>query len=67
MTGLSISNAARIDVGQLPSIPRVLLKLIEASHKVDVSFKELAGIIQQKYGVAKDEAERQLDEFAANH
>jgi HD-like signal output (HDOD) protein/signal transduction histidine kinase len=47
MTGLSISNAARIDVGQLPSIPRVLLKLIEASHKVDVSFKELAGVIQQ--------------------
>ena len=47
MTRLSISNAARIDVGQLPSIPRVLLKLIEASHKVDVSFKELAGVIQQ--------------------
>jgi len=47
MTGLSISNAAQIDVGQLPSIPRVLLKLIEASHKVDVSFKELAGVIQQ--------------------
>lgn len=28
--------------------------------------EKLAGIIQQKYGVAKDEAERQIDEFAEN-
>lgn len=25
---------------------------------------QLAGVIQKKYGVAKDEAERQVDEFA---
>ena len=28
--------------------------------------EKLAGIIQEKYGVAKDEAERQIDEFAEN-
>ena len=26
--------------------------------------EKLAGIIQERYGVAKDEAERQIDEFA---
>lgn len=29
--------------------------------------EQLAGLIQQKYGIAKDEAERQIDEFAAKH
>lgn len=27
----------------------------------------LAGKIQQKYGIAKDEAEREIDEFLAKH
>ncbi|MET0103025.1 MAG: HDOD domain-containing protein [Sedimenticola sp.] len=40
-------NAARIDVGKLPVVPQVLLKLIDACHKVDVSFDELGGIIKQ--------------------
>ena len=28
--------------------------------------EKLAGVVQQKYGVAKEEAERQVDEFVAN-
>lgn len=43
----SKKNAMILDTGKLPSIPQVLLKLIEACHKVDVSFEELSGIIQQ--------------------
>lgn len=31
--------------------------------KADGNRKELEGIIQEKYGVAKDEAERQVDEW----
>ncbi len=34
------------DVEKLPSIPQVLLKLIEKCHQVDVSFNELADVIQ---------------------
>ncbi len=51
MRDLSISHAVGLDVGELPSIPHVLLKLIEACHKVDVSFDELAAIIQQDVGL----------------
>ncbi|WP_299563803.1 CsbD family protein [uncultured Sulfitobacter sp.] len=29
--------------------------------------EKLVGKIQEKYGVAKDEAERQVDDFAASH
>ena len=29
--------------------------------------EKMVGLIQQKYGVAKEEAERQVEEFAANH
>ncbi|MDZ4779129.1 MAG: CsbD family protein [Planctomycetia bacterium] len=28
---------------------------------------QLAGLIQKKYGIAKDEAEKQVDEFASTH
>ncbi|WP_172838900.1 HDOD domain-containing protein [Solemya velesiana gill symbiont] len=40
-------NAAQIDAGKLPVVPHVLLKLIEACHKVDVSFDEIAEIVKQ--------------------
>jgi len=43
----SKKNAMSLETGKLPSIPQVLLKLIEACHKVDVSFEELSSIIQQ--------------------
>ncbi|MFX0542564.1 CsbD family protein [Roseovarius sp. S4756] len=29
--------------------------------------EKLVGKVQERYGVAKDEAERQVDEFAAKH
>ncbi|MBY5971981.1 hypothetical protein PSM7751_00343 [Pseudooceanicola marinus] len=29
--------------------------------------QKLVGLVQERYGVAKDEAERQVDEFAAKH
>lgn len=47
MVAPSKKNAIVLDAGKLPSLPRVLLKLIEACHKVDVSFEELSNIIQQ--------------------
>jgi uncharacterized protein YjbJ (UPF0337 family) len=28
---------------------------------------QLAGLIQKKYGIAKDEAERQVDDFASTY
>lgn len=31
--------------------------------RVDGQRDQLAGVLQQKYGIAKDEAERQIDEF----
>ncbi|MCP3868045.1 MAG: HDOD domain-containing protein [Gammaproteobacteria bacterium] len=43
----TISDVVQIEVGQLPSVPRVLLKLIDACHKVDVSYEELGAIIRQ--------------------
>lgn len=32
--------------------------------KAEGDREKLAGLIQERYGVAKDEAERQIDEFA---
>ena len=29
--------------------------------------QKLAGLIQERYGIAKDEADRQIDEWAARH
>ena len=29
--------------------------------------QKLVGLVQKRYGIAKDEAERQVDEFAAKH
>jgi HD-like signal output (HDOD) protein/signal transduction histidine kinase len=52
MGGVSKISAAGFDAGQLPSIPQVLLKLIEACHKVDVSYQELADIIQMDAGLS---------------
>jgi len=52
MNGLSATNAAHFEMGQLPSIPQVLLKLIDACHKAEVSFEELADIIQQDVGLS---------------
>lgn len=34
--------------------------------KAEGDRERLAGLIQERYGVAKDEAERQIDEFAKN-
>lgn len=47
MNAPSKNNAAGFNMGKLPSIPHALLKLIEACHKVDVSFEELSGIIKK--------------------
>ena len=43
----SIRNVEKINVSELPVVPQVLLKLIEACQKVDVSFDELGKIIKQ--------------------
>ena len=51
MVGLSNNKIQKYDVGQIPSIPHVLLQLIEACHKVDVSFEELSDIIQKDAGL----------------
>lgn len=47
-TPLSIEN---LNLGRLPSVPQVLLRLIEACYQVDVSFHTLANIIQQDSGL----------------
>lgn len=52
MASILLNSVAQFDVGQLPSIPRILLKLVEACHKVDVSFEELAEIMQQDVGLS---------------
>lgn len=52
MTGISLNDVAPFDVGRLPSIPRVLLKLVEACHRADISFDELSEIIQQDVGLS---------------
>jgi len=51
MVGLSNNKIQKYDVDQIPSIPHVLLKLIDACHKVDVSFEELSDIIQKDVGL----------------
>ena len=47
MNAPSKKNAACLNVGKLPVIPQVLLKLIEACHKTNVSFEELSGLIKK--------------------
>ena len=46
MSAVANKDITLFDVEKLPSIPQVLLKLIEKCHQVDVSFTELADIIQ---------------------
>lgn len=48
----SNNKIQKYDVGQIPSIPHVLLKLIEACHRVEVSFEELSDIIQKDVGLS---------------
>lgn len=48
----SNNKIQKYDVGQIPSIPHVLLKLIDACHRVDVSFEELSDIIQKDVGLS---------------
>lgn len=45
---LTIEN---LNLDRLPSVPQVLLRLIEACYQVDVSFHTLADIIQQDAGL----------------
>lgn len=40
-------NAAEIRINKLPSVPGVLLRLIEACHQPEISFDDIADIIQQ--------------------
>lgn len=40
-------NAADIRINKMPSVPGVLLKLIEACHRPEISFDDIAAIIQQ--------------------
>ncbi len=42
----SINNARVLDIGRLPSLPHVLLKLMQACYKADVSFGEIADILK---------------------
>ncbi len=48
----SVKNATALDVGKIPSVPHVLLKLLEACHKIDVSFDELTDIIQKDAAIS---------------
>ena len=47
MTSVSHTNAAQFDVGKLPSIPHVLLHLIEVCRQEDVTYEQLTAIIQK--------------------
>ncbi len=47
MRDANISSTALINIGELPSVPQVLLKLIDSCHDVDASFSELAQAIRQ--------------------
>lgn len=47
MNDASRAGIENLNLGRLPSVPQVLLRLIEACHQVDVSFRDLADIIQQ--------------------
>ncbi|MCW8904205.1 HDOD domain-containing protein [Sedimenticola sp.] len=47
MNEAPLVSIEKLNLGRLPSVPQVLLRLIEACHQVDVSFQDLAEIIQQ--------------------
>ena len=47
MDKLSPMYPADIEINKLPSVPSVLLRLIEACHKPDISFDDISRIIQQ--------------------
>ncbi len=51
MNEAPLVNIEKLNLGRLPSVPQVLLRLIEACHQVDVSFQDLAEIIQQDVGL----------------
>ena len=51
MNETSRVSIEKLNLGRLPSVPQVLLRLIEACHQVDVSFRDLADIIQQDVGL----------------
>jgi len=51
MNEAPLVNIEKLNLGRLPSAPQVLLRLIEACHQVDVSFQDLAEIIQQDLGL----------------
>ncbi|MCW8848261.1 MAG: HDOD domain-containing protein [Sedimenticola sp.] len=51
MNDASRASIEKLNLGRLPSVPQVLLRLIEACHQVDVSFDDLAEIIQQDVGL----------------
>lgn len=51
MNETSLASIEKLNLGRLPSVPQVLLRLIEACHQVDVSFQDLAEIIQQDMGL----------------
>lgn len=51
MNDSSLVSIEKLNLGRLPSVPQVLLRLIEACHQVDVSFRDLADIIQQDVGL----------------
>jgi HD-like signal output (HDOD) protein len=46
MAAPSINSAKILDVGRLPSMPHVLLQLMQACYKDDVSFGELSDILK---------------------
>jgi signal transduction histidine kinase/HD-like signal output (HDOD) protein len=46
MAAPSINSAKILDVGRLPSMPHVLLKLMQACYRDDVSFGELSDILK---------------------
>ncbi|MCW8908638.1 MAG: HDOD domain-containing protein [Sedimenticola sp.] len=51
MNETSRVSIEKLNLGRLPAVPQVLLRLIEACHQVDVSFRDLADIIQQDVGL----------------
>ena len=53
MVGLSNNKIQKNIMGQIPSIPHVLLKLIEACHKVDVSFEERQKLFRKMWAMCE--------------
>ncbi|WP_428606125.1 HDOD domain-containing protein [Sedimenticola sp.] len=51
MNEAPLVSIEKLNLGRLPSVPQVLLRLIEACHQVDVSFQDLAEIIKQDVGL----------------